>query len=186
MPLIDVADQETILARADSTAKHEPRAAPIRSSPAPLPHPDPAEPSPATRRARKAVARAWARVLDRRSLRADLTFDEAGGDSLLLLKLIFDLEVRCRIALPRPAGLHDDRLGPLRPVCTVGYEPKQRRGGRATGPVDLERKLSTRHARLPGEDHWMNPNGTVAYPTGRLVRLSPLGFRRPAADSSAS
>jgi len=97
--LIDVADQETILARVDRPPKHAPRAAPIRSSPAPLPHPDPAEPPPATRRARKAVARAWARVLDRRSLRADVTFDEAGGNSLLLLRLIFDLERQCRIAL---------------------------------------------------------------------------------------
>ncbi len=62
-----------------------------------LPHPDPA--APATRRARKAVARAWLRVLDRRSLRADLPFDEAGGDSLRLIRLIFELEAQCGISL---------------------------------------------------------------------------------------
>ena len=39
-------------------------------------------------------------MLDRRSLRADLSFDEAGGDSLRLLRFIFDLERHCRIGLP--------------------------------------------------------------------------------------
>jgi len=96
--LSDTADQETIVAPLGSSAELEPGVAPL--PPAPLPHLDWAELPPVTRRARKAVERAWARVLDRRSLRADVTFDEAGGNSLLLLKLIFDLEVRCRIALP--------------------------------------------------------------------------------------
>ena len=54
---------------------------------------------PATRRSRKAVARAWTRVLDRRSLRADLPFDEAGGDSLQLIRLIFELETQCGTSL---------------------------------------------------------------------------------------
>jgi thioesterase domain-containing protein len=62
----------------------------------------PYDPAPlaTTRRARTAVARAWRRVLGRRSLRADLSFDEAGGDSLRLLKLMFDLETQCGIRLP--------------------------------------------------------------------------------------
>jgi thioesterase domain-containing protein len=110
---MDVVDQATIAAPAGRTATSQPpdgnadaatllalaatRQAPL---PLPLPNPDPAAQPRASRLARKAVARAWARVLDRRSLRADLTFDEAGGDSLRLLKLIFDLEVQCRVALP--------------------------------------------------------------------------------------
>ena len=46
-----------------------------------LPHqpPAPAEQMPASRLARKAVAHAWARVLERRSLRADLAFDDQGA-----------------------------------------------------------------------------------------------------------
>jgi thioesterase domain-containing protein len=64
-----------------------------------LPLPRAVSAAPATRRSRKAVARAWVRVLDRRSLRADLPFDEAGGDSLRLIRLIFELESQCGISL---------------------------------------------------------------------------------------
>jgi thioesterase domain-containing protein len=59
----------------------------------------PRQAAPATRSARKAVARAWARVLDRSSLRADLPFDEAGGDSLRLIRLIFEMETQCGVSL---------------------------------------------------------------------------------------
>jgi thioesterase domain-containing protein len=69
-------------------------AAPLPQPPAPS-----AQDAPATRRSRRAVARAWARVLDRRSLRADLPFDEAGGDSLRLIRLIFELETQCGTSL---------------------------------------------------------------------------------------
>lgn len=104
MSLSDAVDQETIVAPEGLATGYEPRAAPTRfaraASPEPHPHFDSAEQPPATRRARKAVAHAWVQVLDRRSLRADLTFDEAGGDSLRMLRLIFDLERQCRIGLP--------------------------------------------------------------------------------------
>jgi len=86
--LSDAVDGATIVAPAGSTVTRESLTAPLWSTP------------PATRRARKAVAHAWTRVLDRRSLRADLTFDEAGGDSLRLLRLVFELERQCRISLP--------------------------------------------------------------------------------------
>jgi len=76
-----------------------------------LPHqpPAPAEQMPASRLARKAVAHAWARVLDRRSLRADLAFDEAGGDSLRLIRLIFELEIQCGMNLKLDAFTSDLR-----------------------------------------------------------------------------
>jgi len=90
--LTEAADQEAGLARVPSRAA---QFTPAR--PAPLPFPDPA--LPATRRSRKAVARAWTRVLDRHSLRADLPFDEAGGDSLKLIRLIFELETQCGTSL---------------------------------------------------------------------------------------
>ena len=54
----------------------------------------------ATQRARAAVSRAWLRILDWTSLAADLPFDEAGGDSLRLLRFIFHLEQQCGVTLP--------------------------------------------------------------------------------------
>jgi thioesterase domain-containing protein len=105
--LTDASNTETIDAPEGSAAEREPlistqwpAPAAISHPPAPTPHPPAAVPLPATRRARTAVARAWRRVLNRRSLRADLTFGEAGGDSLRLLKLVFDLETQCGIDLP--------------------------------------------------------------------------------------
>jgi thioesterase domain-containing protein/acyl carrier protein len=59
----------------------------------------------ASRQARRAVARAWRSVLDRGSLRADLPFDEAGGDSLRLLRLVFELETTVGTSLPMDAFL---------------------------------------------------------------------------------
>jgi thioesterase domain-containing protein len=92
--LIEAADRETVIAPdlSPDAPLASPRAAPLTQL-----HPSSA--APATRRARKAVARAWTRVLDRRSLRADLPFDEAGGDSLRLIRLIFELEMQCGISL---------------------------------------------------------------------------------------
>jgi thioesterase domain-containing protein len=95
---MDVSDAEAIVALEGSAAEREPAGATLWS--APLRRSQPGAPLPATRRARTRVARAWRRVLDRRSLRADLTFDEAGGDSLRLLRLVFDLETQCGINLP--------------------------------------------------------------------------------------
>src|SRR5579871_4808118 len=46
------------------------------------------------------VARAWRQVLDRRTLDADMPFDQAGGDSLRLLKLAFLMEEQCGLRLP--------------------------------------------------------------------------------------
>lgn len=60
-------------------------------------------------RARRAVESAWLRVLDRASLDADLPFDEAGGDSLRLLRFIFHLEQQSGIALPLDAFYADLR-----------------------------------------------------------------------------
>ena len=54
----------------------------------------------ASPRARRAVARAWLRVLDRPSLEADAPFEQAGGDSLRLLRFIFALEGQYRTSLP--------------------------------------------------------------------------------------
>jgi len=51
-------------------------------------------------RFRRAVARAWMRTLDKESLRADTPFNEAGGDSVDLLKFIFFLEQESRSTLP--------------------------------------------------------------------------------------
>lgn len=81
------------------------------------PHRDRSRHAPASRRARKAVARAWVRVLDRRSLRADLTFDEAGGDLLGLLRLIVTLERECGIDLPLAAFATD--LCPSEMACVL-------------------------------------------------------------------
>ncbi len=94
--LTNVAHGETILAREQTGAtrlgEHS-----VTMRQAALP--TPIATAPATRLARKAVARAWIRVLDRRSLRADLPFDEAGGDSLRLIRLIFELELQCGTSL---------------------------------------------------------------------------------------
>jgi amino acid adenylation domain-containing protein len=54
----------------------------------------------ATPRVRRAVGRAWMRTLDRESLRTDTPFNEAGGDSLDLLKFVFFLEQESRSTLP--------------------------------------------------------------------------------------
>ena len=96
MPLTDVADQDAFLTPDSAAATRL-----ARSTPATLSrrYPDLIGPTKPTRRARKAVAHAWAQVLDRRSLRADLPFQEAGGDSLRLIRLIFDLEVQCGVSL---------------------------------------------------------------------------------------
>jgi pimeloyl-ACP methyl ester carboxylesterase len=56
------------------------------------------------------VANAWRRVLDEQSLAADTPFDEAGGDSLQLLKLIFLIEETQAIKMPMDA-------------CHVGLRP---------------------------------------------------------------
>ena len=90
--LTDRADQGTIIALQPSPSEWlspAPTVPPPRSIPA----------APATRRSRKAVERAWPQVLNRRSLRADLPFDEAGGDSLCLIRLIFALESQCGTSL---------------------------------------------------------------------------------------
>ena len=102
MSLTDAADAETIVVPAGPAAERERLAVPQpRSRPAaPLVQSPLVTPVPPTRHARTAVARAWRRVLNRRSLRADLSFAEAGGDSLRLLKLVFDLETQCGISLP--------------------------------------------------------------------------------------
>jgi thioesterase domain-containing protein/acyl carrier protein len=102
VPLTDVESPETIVVRevppgASARSKSPPR--PLPAALAPLPQPLPAPWGPVSRPARKAVARAWTRVLDRRSWRADLPFDEAGGDSLRLIRLIFELESQCGISL---------------------------------------------------------------------------------------
>jgi thioesterase domain-containing protein len=113
VPLTDVESPATIVAREAprpelSASDHEevsasPRPASpqraLRVAPGPLPQPRPDSTAPATRRARKLVARTWARVLDRRSWRADLPFEQAGGDSLRLIRLIFELESQCGISL---------------------------------------------------------------------------------------
>ncbi len=54
-------------------------------------------------RAQLAVEDAWLRTLDRESLEADTPFDEAGGDSLRLLRFIFHLEQQCGVTLPLEA-----------------------------------------------------------------------------------
>jgi amino acid adenylation domain-containing protein len=56
-----------------------------------------------TKRSRELVAQAWCRILDRSSLDADIPFDQAGGDSLGLLQLVFHLETLCAVPLPLSA-----------------------------------------------------------------------------------
>lgn len=49
---------------------------------------------------RSAVARAWGRTLDRQSLADDMPFDEAGGDSLRFLILVYHMEEQLGATLP--------------------------------------------------------------------------------------
>lgn len=49
---------------------------------------------------RDAVAQAWSRTLDRQSLESDLAFDEAGGDSLRFLILMYHVEEQLGASLP--------------------------------------------------------------------------------------
>jgi amino acid adenylation domain-containing protein len=64
------------------------------------------EPSPAPAsamsqtHAHAALAQAWGNVLDRCDFMADLPFDQAGGDSLKLLQLAFEIEVQYGVAFP--------------------------------------------------------------------------------------
>lgn len=51
-------------------------------------------------RSRELVAQAWGQILDRSALTADIPFDQAGGDSLGLLRLVFELEAQCGVMLP--------------------------------------------------------------------------------------
>ncbi len=108
MSLTDVAGDETTVER-----EPPPTAWLTPAHARPLAQPNAASAAPATRRARKAVARAWARVLDRRSLHADLPFDEAGGDSLRLIRLIFELESQCGTSLELAPFSGDLRPGDM-------------------------------------------------------------------------
>jgi amino acid adenylation domain-containing protein len=54
-------------------------------------------------RSRELVAQTWERILDRSALAADTPLDQAGGDSLKLLQLVFELEAQCGIMLPLSA-----------------------------------------------------------------------------------
>jgi acyl carrier protein len=54
-------------------------------------------------RAEAMVSRAWQRTLDRVSLSREQRFDDAGGDSLKLLQLVFHLERQCGAMLPLDA-----------------------------------------------------------------------------------
>jgi pimeloyl-ACP methyl ester carboxylesterase len=63
----------------------------------------------ASGRSRAIVARAWYHVLNRTSYDQDLRFDEADGDSLRLLQLVFRLEQLCGTALPLDAFQGDLR-----------------------------------------------------------------------------
>ena len=65
---------------------------------------------PASERARQLVARAWVRTLGRTSLEAESTFEEAGGDSLKLLALIFRIEEQLGTTVP--LDLIDEHLRP--------------------------------------------------------------------------
>ncbi|HJQ55277.1 MAG TPA: AMP-binding protein [Vineibacter sp.] len=67
----------------------------------------------ATRQSTDMVAQAWRRVMDRQSLQADLSFAEAGGDSLRLLEFIFHLEQKCGVGLPLEAFNGDMRPSEL-------------------------------------------------------------------------
>jgi thioesterase domain-containing protein len=100
MSLTNATDPETIVVPEAPAAERERLVVSPQQSHSAAPFVQSPLASPPTRRARTAVARAWRRVLNRRSLRADLSFGEAGGDSLRLLKLVFDLETQCGISLP--------------------------------------------------------------------------------------
>jgi len=78
-------DEKALLAIADATPRERQQVPHTRA---------------ATLRVRRAVARAWTRTLDRESLKADTPFDEAGGDSVDLLKFVFFLEQESRSTLP--------------------------------------------------------------------------------------
>lgn len=67
-------------------------------------------------RVQAAVGRAWTRTLDRQSLADDVPFDEAGGDSLRFLILVFHMEEQLGTALP--LDLFDLSMSP-RAVCAA-------------------------------------------------------------------
>jgi thioesterase domain-containing protein len=87
----------------------------------------------ATQRARDAVSRAWLRILDRASLDADVPFDEAGGDSLRLLRFVFHLEQQCGVTLPLDvfyAELRPSVFAQRLNQCMKDPAPTQSRAGR--------------------------------------------------------
>ncbi len=104
------------------------RPAPRRAAPA-------AAPAPADPEAvRAAVRTAWRRVLDRASFENDSTWDDAGGDSLDALELLFEL----RVALGRPVPR--DLLAPdTRPSDIVAR----------LQPSDTARQIDDGRAGLP-------------------------------------
>jgi acyl-coenzyme A synthetase/AMP-(fatty) acid ligase/thioesterase domain-containing protein len=67
-----------------------------------------------------AVARAWRRVLGRRSLAADLPFDAAGGDSLKLLRLVYEVEQRIGTFTFLPMDLLRADMRPSDMVRAIG------------------------------------------------------------------
>jgi acyl-coenzyme A synthetase/AMP-(fatty) acid ligase/thioesterase domain-containing protein/acyl carrier protein len=87
----------------------------------------------ATQRARDAVSRAWLRTLDRTSLEADVPFDEAGGDSLRLLRFIFHLEQQSGITVPldmfyaalRPSGFAERLDQCLKDLRTIPADARR-------------------------------------------------------------
>jgi acyl-CoA synthetase (AMP-forming)/AMP-acid ligase II/thioesterase domain-containing protein len=88
------------------------------------------------------VADAWRQVLDERSLSADKPFDEAGGDSLQLLKLIFLIEEAQAVKLPMDACHVGLRPSALVRIVEAAMQPRARPPTEPVGTVFMIPGLS--------------------------------------------
>jgi acyl-coenzyme A synthetase/AMP-(fatty) acid ligase/thioesterase domain-containing protein len=76
-----------------------------------------------------AVAQAWRRSFGRRSLRADEAFDTAGGDSLKLIRLIYDIEQRLGAYTFLPLDLFTVGMRPSEMVAAIEQAGRPAAGG---------------------------------------------------------
>lgn len=138
-----------------------------------------------------AVAAAWKRSFGRRSFQANLTFEEAGGDSLKLVRLIYDIEQRLGTFTFLPFDIFSIDMRPSDMVNSITSlisvpEPTL---SHSTSPVFLfpgiggdEPVLALFRADLVTDFNFM----TIAYPDWQAHVLDDYSFQRLVNDISST
>lgn len=144
----------------------------------------------ALRRTQEAVDRAWKNVLGARSLAPERAWDEAGGDSLGLLRLVFELEESLGVELP----LERLRMNMKPAEFAAVIEQVSSDSGSNKAPADVERPtvflfpgltgdspgLASLRAELERDLHFV----TMAYPAWREMLAQDLTLADLAAQAT--